>query len=138
MGCCGSSNIDPEIEKTTNMDELVEVMKKKITDLAEEKKLIEAHLADPKVEIKNVQYETDREGLVKRVPYLERLSKGYSEAIETMTTVPKLPFKESKEYMYNLVRHYFVAYDETNQYRNDVADFNKFAFEFEKQQKEQQ
>ena len=42
MGCCGSSNIDPEIEKTTNMDEVVEVMKKKITDLAEEKKLIEA------------------------------------------------------------------------------------------------
>ena len=72
------------------------------------------------------------------MPYLERLSKGYSEAIETMTTVPKLPFKESKEYMYNLVRHYFVAYDETNQYRNDLADFNKFAFEFEKQQKEQQ
>ena len=59
MGCCGSSNIDPEIEKTTNMDELVEVMKKKIIDLSEEKKLIEAHLADPKVEIKNVQYETD-------------------------------------------------------------------------------
>ena len=137
MGCCGSSNRDPEIEKTTNMDELVEVMKKKIIDLSEEKKLIEAHLADPKVEIKNVQYETDRAGLVKRVPYLDRLAQGYSEAIETMTTVPKLPFKESKEYMYDLVKHYFVAYDETNQYRLDLAEFKKFAFEFEQQQKTQ-
>ena len=137
MGCCGSSNIDPEIEKTTNMDELVEVMKKKITDLSEEKKLIEAHLADPKVEIKDVRYETARAGLVKRVPYLDRLAQGYSEAIETMTTVPKLPFKESKEYMYDLVKHYFVAYDETNQYRLDLAEFKKFAFEFEQQQKTQ-
>lgn len=137
MGCCGSSNIDPEIEKTTNMDELVEVMKKKIIDLAEEKKLIEAHLADPKVEIKNVQYDTDRDGLVKRVPYLDRLAQGYTEAIESMTTVPKLPFKESKEYMYDLVKHYFVAYDETNQYRLDLAEFKKFAFEFEQQQKAQ-
>ena len=137
MGCCGSSNIDPEIEKTTNMDELVEVMKKKIKDLSEEKKLIEAHLADPKVEIKNVQYDTDRDGLVKRVPYLDRLAQGYTEAIESMTTVPKLPFKESKEYMYDLVKHYFVAYDETNQYRLDLAEFKKFAFEFEQQQKAQ-
>lgn len=137
MGCCGSSNIDPEIEKTTNMDELVEVMKKKIKDLSEEKKLIEAHLADPKVEIKNVQYDTDRDGLVKRVPYLDRLAQGYTEAIESMTTVPKLPFKETKEYMYDLVKHYFVAYDETNQYRLDLAEFKKFAFEFEQQQKAQ-
>ena len=49
--CCGSSPRDEQILKTTNMDELINVMKKKKSDLAIEKKQIQDNLKDPKKQI---------------------------------------------------------------------------------------
>ncbi len=133
MGCCGGVMRDKEIERTTNMDELINVMKKKKENLAEEKKQIEDHLKDPSKEITIVNLDATKEGMEKRLPYIDRINECYGEIIEKLETVKNLPFSETKEHMFNIVYHYFITYDETYQYMNDLAKFKQFAFKYEQQ-----
>ena len=133
MGCCGGVMRDKDIERATNMDELINVMKKKQQNLSEEKKQIEDHLKDPSKEITIVNLEATKEGMEKRLPYLDRLNDCYTEIIEKLETVKNLPFSETKEHMFSIVSHYFITYDETFQYANDLAKFKQFAFKYEQQ-----
>ena len=136
MGCCGSAPKDEAILKTTNMDELINVMKKKKSDISIEKQEIQAHLEDPTKKIGIVTFlECTKEALEKRLPYLDRIGDCYGECIEKMETIPNLPFNETKEHMLNIVVHYLITYDETNQYTKDLAAFKQFAFQYEQGKK---
>lgn len=133
MGCCGGAQRDEAIMNTTNMDELINVMKKKKNDIPIEKKEIQDHLVDPSKKIGVVTFmDCTKEALEKRLPYLDRISDCYGECIEKLETVPGLPFQEAKEHMFNIVKHYLITYDDTNQYTNDLAAFKQFAFKYEK------
>lgn len=136
MGCCGSAQRDEAILKTTNMDELINVMKKKKSDIPIEKSEIQAHLDDPTKKISIVTFlDCSKEALEKRMSYLDRISDCYGECIEKLETIANLPFKESKEHMLNIVEHYLITYDETNQYTKDLAAFKQFAFQYEQGKK---
>ena len=131
--CCGSSPRDEQILKTTNMDELINVMKKKKSDLAIEKKQIQDNLKDPKKQITLVVLDPalPKEAKEKRLVYLDELSSCFGDCIEKMETIPKLPFGETKEYMLTIVNHHLITYDETCSYRKDLERFKQFAFQYE-------
>lgn len=131
--CCGSTSKDEQIMKTTNMDELINVMKKKKADLAIEKKQIQDNLKDPKKQVTLVVLDPTlpKEAKEKRLAYLDELSNCFGECIEKMETIPKLPFGETKEYMLTIVNHHLITYDETFSVRKDVARFKQFAFQYE-------
>jgi GTPase involved in cell partitioning and DNA repair len=129
MGCCGGVFKDPEIERATTMDEVIAVMKKKRDNLAEEKTQISNFLEDETKTITLVKVDgLTKEDLEKRIPYLDKLSDCYEEIIDELEAKKTLPLKETKEYLYNILNHYFVSYDSTEAYRNDLAKFKQFTF----------
>ena len=112
MGCCGGVLKDPEIERAKTMDEVIAVMKKKVDNLAEEKTQISTFLEDETKPITIVKVDgLSKEDLEKRIPYLDKLSDCYSEVIDELEAKKTLPLKETKEYLYNILNHYFVSYD---------------------------
>ena len=133
MGCCGGVLKDPEIERAKTMDEVIAVMKKKRDNLAEEKTQISTFLEDETKPITIVKVDgLSKEDLEKRIPYLDKLSDCYSEVIDELEAKKTLPLKETKEYLYNILNHYFVSYDSTEGYRNDLAKLKQFTFANEK------
>jgi hypothetical protein len=135
MGCCGSTYSDPEIEKASTITELANVMKNKADKLMLEKQEIEKYLEDKSnpVTLVNISSLTE-EDLSKRPPYLEQLKDCYGEIIDELEANPKLPLKECKEHIYNIMSNYFVSYDSTEKYRTDLAKFKQFAFNAQKKQ----
>ena len=129
MGCCGSVFKDHEIERAKTMDEVIAVMKKKRDNLAEEKTQISNYLEDETKPITVVKVDgLSKDDLEKRIPYLDKMSDCYSEVIDELEAKKTLPLKETKEYLYNILNHYFVSYDSTEGYRNDLAKLKQFTF----------
>ena len=129
MGCCGSVFKDPEIERAKTMDEVIAVMKKTRDNLAEEKTQISNYLEDETKPITVVKVDgLSKDDLEKRIPYLDKMSDCYSEVIDELEAKKTLPLKETKEYLYNILNHYFVSYDSTEGYRNDLAKLKQFTF----------
>ena len=129
MGCCGGVFKDPEIERAATMDEVIAVMKKKRSNLAEEKTQISNFLEDETNAITVVKVDgLSKDDLEKRLPYLDKLSDCYGEITDELEANKTLSLKETKEYLYNILNHYFVSYDSTEGYRNDLAKFKQFTF----------
>jgi hypothetical protein len=131
MGCCGGVMKDQQIERAQNMDEVINVMKKKQENLSKEKKQISDYLDDESNQITMINTEAiSKDDLTKRIPYLDKLSDCYGDIIDNLENTSNLPLKETKEYLYNVLNHYYVSYDESEGYKSDIERFKKFIMKY--------
>ena len=72
------------------------------------------------------QGKLSKEILSKRIPYLDKFSVCYKEIIETLKNNPRLPLENTKSFLNNIVKYYSFSYDETEEYKRDLANFNQF------------
>ena len=42
-----------------------------------------------------------------------------------------MPFKETKEHLYNILSHHLICYDDTEGYAEDLGKFQKFVAKYE-------
>lgn len=122
--CCGREEGDKEIEKCTSLEAIIQVLIERKNKLPEEQREIQEYLQDQSKTIKSINIEgITKEMLEKRPAYLDVVSDKYGEIINILYNNPKLDLAETKSYIENITRHYFLTYDPNNNI--DMA-FNKF------------
>ena len=128
-GCYGES--DKQIINASTMEELINVMEHKLNRCIKEKKEITDYLNGCKSDLTLVDHGgLSKEDLSKRIPYLDKFSACYEEIIETLRSHPRLPLKETKFFISNIVEHYCISYDETEGYKQDLAKFKQFVSQY--------
>ena len=72
-----------------------------------------------------------KEDLSKRIFYLDKLSVCYEEIIQKLKNNPRLPLETTKSFLNDIVKHYCISYDETEEYKRDLLKFNRFVSNYE-------
>ena len=130
MGCCGITCFQraTEIDNANNRAELMNVLKKLISNFDQEAKEIQAHISKG-TPLKNQSLnQMDAETLKKRVKYLGELCDSFTSLIQTINKCDdRLPLKESKDYLQQCYANYLRAYDDTCGYKQDQSKFVQFA-----------
>ncbi len=135
MGCCGVSIFprNREIDAAEDRVHLMVALKNLIKSYEEEIKDIQEHLSK-KTPIKSEQIkDLDDKSLKKRAAYLGELTDCYQRAIVAINKCnDSIPLKETKDYLQNIVGHYYCAYDDTKKYKDDEVAFTNFACNYYK------
>lgn len=133
MGCCGITVFQrvPEIDNANNRAELMNGLKKLISNFDQEAKEIQAKLTKG-TPLKNQSLtQMDDATLKKRVPYLGELCDSFTVCIQTINKCDdRLPLKESKDLLQQLYANYLHAYDDSKRYKDDQGKFTQFATQY--------
>ena len=133
--CCGAGIQDEEIKAAENLSELIQIFKTRKEKLPEERQQIQAHLEDPKKEVKVINTNgIDPEILKKRIPFLEDLEENYETVINLLTKNPKLPLNDMKSYCSNITSKYYLTYDPNKEVETEMNQLKTFINQWQDKQ----
>ena len=133
--CCGAGIQDEEIKAAENLSELIQIFKTRKEKLPEERQQIQAHLEDPKKEVKVINTNgIDPEILKKRIPFLEDLEENYETVINLLTNNPDLPLKNVKIYCSNIASKYYLTYDPNKEVETEMNKLKTFVDQWQNNQ----
>ena len=133
--CCGAGIQDEEIKAAENLSELIQIFKTRKEKLPEERQQIQAHLEDPKKEVKVINTNgIDPEILKKRIPFLEDLEENYETVINLLTNNPDLPLKNVKIYCSNIASKYYLTYDPNKEVETEMNQLKTFVDQWQNNQ----
>ena len=134
-GCCSGGIQDQEIKEANNLTEIIQIFKIRKEKLPEERDQIQAHLEDPKKEVKVINTNgIDPEILKKRIPFLEDLEENYETVINLLTNNPDLPLKNVKIYCSNIASKYYLTYDPNKEVETEMNQLKTFVDQWQNNQ----
>jgi hypothetical protein len=134
-GCCSGGIQDQEIKEANNLTEIIQIFKIRKEKLPEERDQIQAHLEDPKKEVKVINTNgIDPEILKKRIPFLEDLEENYETVINLLTNNPGLPLKNVKIYCSNIASKYYLTYDPNKEVETEMNKLKTFVDQWQNNQ----
>ena len=134
-GCCSGGIQDQEIKEANNLTEIIQIFKIRKEKLPEERDQIQAHLEDPKKEVKVINTNgIDPEILKKRIPFLEDLEENYETVINLLTNNPDLPLKNVKIYCSNIASKYYLTYDPNKEVETEMNKLKTFVDQWQNNQ----
>ena len=134
-GCCIGGIQDQEIKEANNLTEIIQIFKIRKEKLPEERDQIQAHLEDPKKEVKVINTNgIDPEILKKRIPFLEDLEENYETVINLLTNNPDLPLKNVKIYCSNIASKYYLTYDPNKEVETEMNKLKTFVDQWQNNQ----
>ena len=134
-GCCSGGIQDQEIKEANNLTEIIQIFKIRKEKLPEERDQIQAHLEDPKKEVKVINIQgIDPEILKKRIPFLEDLEETYENVINLLTKNPKLPLNDMKSYCSNITSKYYLTYDPNKEVETEMNKLKTFVDQWQNNQ----
>ena len=134
-GCCSGGIQDQEIKEANNLTEIIQIFKIRKEKLPEERDQIQAHLEDPKKEVKVINTNgIDPEILKKRIPFLEDLEENYETVINLLTKNPKLPLNDMKSYCSNITSKYYLTYDPNKEVETEMNKLKTFVDQWQNNQ----
>ena len=134
-GCCSGGIQDQEIKEANNLTEIIQIFKIRKEKLPKERDQIQAHLEDPKKEVKVINTNgIDPEILKKRIPFLEDLEENYETVINLLTNNPDLPLKNVKIYCSNIASKYYLTYDPNKEVETEMNQLKTFVGQWQNNQ----
>ena len=134
-GCCSGGIQDQEIKEANNLTEIIQIFKIRKEKLPEERDQIQAHLEDPKKEVKVINTNgIDPEILKKRIPFLEDLEENYETVINLLTNNPGLPLNDMKSYCSNITSKYYLTYDPNKEVEAEMEKMKTFINQWQDKQ----
>jgi hypothetical protein len=134
-GCCSGGIQYQEIKEANNLTEIIQIFKIRKEKLPEERDQIQAHLEDPKKEVKVINTNgIDPEILKKRIPFLEDLEENYETVINLLTNNPDLPLKNVKIYCSNIASKYYLTYDPNKEVETEMNQLKTFVDQWQNNQ----
>ena len=126
-GCCGRDFADEEIDGAKTLNDLIEILNKRRENFSTEISQIEGYLEDPNKEVDVIDVKgIEPQILEKRVPFLKDLDNAYAKVAETLYKNLSLPLNDTKNYVTDIVSHYFQTYDHNWDLPKDITKFEEF------------
>ena len=126
-GCCGRAFTDQEIDDAKTLNDIIEILNKRRENFPTEISQIEGYLEDPNKEVDVIDVKgISPEILEKRVPFLKDLDNAYAKVAETLYKNLSLPLNDTKNYVTDIVSHYFQTYDPNGDLPKDITKFEEF------------
>ena len=126
-GCCGRDFADEEIDGAKTLNDLIEILNKRRENFSTEISQIEGYLEDPNKEVDVIDVKGIEPSILeKRVPFLKDLDNAYAKVAEILYKNPSLPLNDTKNYVTDIVSHYFQTYDPNGDLPKDISKFEEF------------
>ena len=126
-GCCGRDFTDQEIDDAKTLNDIIEILNKRRENFPTEISQIEGYLEDPNKEVDVIDVKgISPEILEKRVPFLKDLDNAYAKVAETLYKNLSLPLNDTKNYVTDIVSHYFQTNDPNGDLPKDISKFEEF------------
>lgn len=127
MGCCGSDEVDHEINNAKSINDLIAIITERKQKIPNEIQQISDHLEDPSKEVEGINVDKiDPEVLAKRIPYLKSLEEAYEQVIKNLNNHKDLPLKDIKGYCANICKKYYLTYDPNKELDAELQKFDDF------------